>query len=194
MSTGSYTLTRQRRRTIAITVDKDGGAQVRAPYQTPLAEIDAFVAEKTAWIEKQQARVAAGLTMDVVRGREVPLLPGDTMGALQKRHRAACLIRLKQRIPYFANLMGVTPADVYMSNARSFWGSCLGLTLRFSWRLDCADDAVFDYIVVHELAHIRMPNHSARFWAVVGGVLPDYAQRRKALRALQKVLMQRNLM
>jgi hypothetical protein len=51
-----------------------------------------------------------------------------------------------------------------------------------------ADDSVIDYIVVHELAHLTEMNHSARFWAIVESILPDYRERQKRLRALQKRL------
>jgi len=69
------------------------------------------------------------------------------------------------------------------------WGSCSSRgSLNFSWRIMMADDAVIDYVVVHELAHLVEMNHSPRFWAVVAGVLPDYSKRRARLRLLNKKL------
>ena len=55
-----------------------------------------------------------------------------------------------------------------------------------------ADDDVIDYVVVHELAHLSELNHSARFWSIVGSVLPDYAQRKARLRDLQERLSNEN--
>ena len=55
-----------------------------------------------------------------------------------------------------------------------------------------ADEDVIDYVVVHELAHIKEMNHSARFWAIVAGILPDYKDRHLRLKALQKRLCAEN--
>ncbi|MCL2342290.1 MAG: M48 family metallopeptidase, partial [Firmicutes bacterium] len=89
----------------------------------------------------------------------------------------------------FAEQMGLKPRAVKINSAKTRWGSCSALkNLNFSWRLAMADDGVIDYVVVHELAHLREMNHSARFWAIVAGVLPDYRERQKRLKALQKRL------
>ena len=89
----------------------------------------------------------------------------------------------------FAKLMGVTPAAVKINGAKTRWGSCSGKkNLNFSWRLMMADDRVIDYVVVHELAHIKEMNHSAAFWAVVAQTLPNYKECKKALGDLQKRL------
>jgi predicted metal-dependent hydrolase len=96
---------------------------------------------------------------------------------------------LTNRVLDFAKRMGVTPAAVKVNGAKSRWGSCSAKkSLNFSWRLIMAEDDVVDYVVVHELAHIAEMNHSERFWAVVAAALPDYSERRKRLKALQKRL------
>jgi hypothetical protein len=85
--------------------------------------------------------------------------------------------------------MSVTPIAVKINSAKTRWGSCSNKkSLNFSWRLIMADDDVIDYVVVHELAHLREMNHSPRFWAVVEAVLPDYRERKLKLRALQAKL------
>ncbi|MDR1515057.1 MAG: M48 family metallopeptidase [Synergistaceae bacterium] len=89
----------------------------------------------------------------------------------------------------FAKLMNVTPASVKINGATSRWGSCSGRkNINFSWRLIMACDDVIDYVVVHELAHLTEMNHSARFWNIVGSVLPDYCQRIARLKELQRRL------
>ena len=85
--------------------------------------------------------------------------------------------------------MGVTPIAVKINSAMRRWGSCSSrMSLNFSWRLIMADDAIIDYVVVHELAHIKEMNHSARFWAVVESVLPDFRERKRKLKELQSRL------
>ena len=89
----------------------------------------------------------------------------------------------------FAKRMGVMPSAVKINGATTRWGSCSARkSLNFSWRLIMADDDVIDYVVVHELAHITEMNHSARFWALLEGVLPDYQDRRAKLKVLQRRL------
>ena len=96
---------------------------------------------------------------------------------------------INARLSDYAPLMNATPAAVKINGAKSRWGSCSSKgNLNFSWRLIMADDSVIDYVVVHELAHLTEMNHSARFWAVVAGVLPDYRERRARLRELQSKL------
>lgn len=89
----------------------------------------------------------------------------------------------------FAKQMSVMPTAVKINNAKTRWGSCSSKkSLNFSWRLIMADDDVIDYVVVHELAHITEMNHSARFWSIVEGVLPDYRKRKTKLKELQRRL------
>ncbi|MDR2610326.1 MAG: M48 family metallopeptidase [Clostridiales Family XIII bacterium] len=94
-----------------------------------------------------------------------------------------------ERVAHYSELMGVAPTVLRISGAKTRWGSCSAKkSLNFSWRLALADDEVIDYVVVHELAHIRELNHSPRFWAIVAGVLPDYKKRQARLKDLQRRL------
>jgi predicted metal-dependent hydrolase len=96
---------------------------------------------------------------------------------------------LSERTARFAEHMGVAPTAVRISAAKTRWGSCSARgSINYSWRLVLADDAAIDCVVVHELAHLIEMNHSARFWAIVEGVLPDYRVRRARLKALQRRL------
>jgi predicted metal-dependent hydrolase len=89
----------------------------------------------------------------------------------------------EQRAAHFARALDVRTPTVRLSNARTRWGTCHpdGRVL-LNWRLIQAPPALIDYVVVHELAHLREPNHSPRFWRWVAGVLPDYQERRQTLR------------
>jgi predicted metal-dependent hydrolase len=89
----------------------------------------------------------------------------------------------------YAKRMNVMPASVKISSAKTRWGSCsIRKNINFSWRLMMADEDVIDYVVVHELAHIKELNHSSRFWAAVAEILPDYAERKQKLKILQEKL------
>ena len=85
------------------------------------------------------------------------------------------LPHLAQRAFFFAKLHGLTPPRVFLSSANSRWGSCNSRReVRFSWRLMKARPALIDYVVCHELAHLRHMNHAAAFWAEVERMCPDY--------------------
>jgi predicted metal-dependent hydrolase len=80
-------------------------------------------------------------------------------------------------------VMRCTPGQVLVRNQKRQWGSCArDGTLRFNWRLVMLDPSLIEYVVVHELAHLRVRNHSPQFWSVVEAAMPDFNERRKRLR------------
>jgi predicted metal-dependent hydrolase len=88
-----------------------------------------------------------------------------------------------QRVLHFTGLMGVQPARVLVRNQSSRWGSCASDgSVRFCWRLILAPRRVLDYVVVHELSHLRHPHHQRSFWACVEATLPNYQELRAELK------------
>jgi predicted metal-dependent hydrolase len=115
--------------------------------------------------------------------------PEHIKSATEQVYRLLAKRDLRRKALDFAKIMGVMPSAVKINGATTRWGSCSAKkSLNFSWRLMMADDAVIDYVVVHELAHITEMNHSERFWAIVERVMPDYRERREQLKALQRRL------
>ena len=164
---------RTKRKTLAIYIRPGGLVELRAPMHYPKRDIDRFVASKAKWIEEKRALVLA-------RGEDRP----EPDAALEAELRARAREILPGRVAFYAKQMGVAPARITITGARTRWGSCSGKgNLNFSWRLMLAGEREIDYVVVHELAHLREMNHSPRFWAVVEAVLPDYRERKKALTA-----------
>jgi len=87
--------------------------------------------------------------------------------------RAEALRRIVVAARPHCEALGVTPSAIRLKDTRSRWGSCApNRTLAFSWRLILAPDWVLDYVVAHEVAHLREMNHSPRFWAVVESRTP----------------------
>jgi predicted metal-dependent hydrolase len=94
------------------------------------------------------------------------------------------------RADAFAADLGVAYKRLTIRDGRSRWGSCSSAGgLNFSWRLILAPPAILDYVVVHELAHLRELNHSPRFWALVAAHCPDYQLQRKWLKEHGPALM-----
>jgi hypothetical protein len=90
---------------------------------------------------------------------------------------------LAARVDHFAPAVGAAPASVRVKDLGRRWGTCDAHgRLRFHWETVLFPRQMLDYIVVHELAHLRELNHSPRFWAHVERVLPDYRERRSWLR------------
>ena len=84
-----------------------------------------------------------------------------------------------------AGLLGVRPKEILIRDQRKRWASCApDGTLRFNWRVIMAAPALIDYLVAHELAHLKVRGHSSDYWAVVAQAIPDYQRRRERLREL----------
>ena len=114
----------------------------------------------------------------------IPLEPGERikarMAAWYKRQAAEVLAR---RVDHFRGALGVEPARIRVKQFKRRWGSCSAKgALNFNWQLILAPLDILDYVVVHELCHLLVLNHSPRFWGHVEGILPDYRERRRWLR------------
>lgn len=168
----AYTVIRSQRRTLALEITREGQVLVRAPRQVSSAQIERFVAQHQGWLETHLARVQA---------RQVahPPLSAEEIAALRARAQA----ELPGRVAFWAEKMGLVPTGVKITAARTRFGSCSAKnSLCFSLYLMQYPPEAIDYVVVHELAHIRYKNHSAAFHAEVARYLPDHLRRRALLR------------
>ena len=164
----AYRVVRSDRRTIAIQIMPDGSVVVRCPRNYPDARIRSFVESKAAWIAKHQ--------------KPTPVYEKLSQIQLQQMKAQAAEV-IRQRLDYYAPIVGVTYGRVTIRSQRTRWGSCSARgNLNFNCLLAIVPPEVLDYVVVHELCHRKELNHSARFWREVARILPDYADRRKWLR------------
>ena len=132
------------------------------------------------------------------RSRAVAHEPGQLHVALPTPHDAAAVSRkvllwyrkqaqsdFSRRLEILAARLGVKTPPLYLSNARSRWGSCNSRgEIRLNWRLIQAPPHIINYVICHELAHLKEMNHSARFWAVVEKLHPDYKRAEKELKTI----------
>ncbi len=99
--------------------------------------------------------------------------------------------RLEERLKHFCNIIGVTYGAVRIKSQKTRWGSCSSKgNLNFNWRLVLAPDWVMDYVVVHELCHLKHLNHSKDFWLTVGSYMPEYKTAVKWLKQNGAVMLQ----
>lgn len=94
-----------------------------------------------------------------------------------------------RRLEILSAKLGVPLPKLFLSNAKSRWGSCNSKKeIRLNWRLLQASPHIINYVICHELAHLKEMNHSAKFWAVVASIFPDYKAAEKELKALSPKL------
>ncbi len=98
-------------------------------------------------------------------------------------YRARAVVKLNERVDRYKTRVGVAPGRVKVKRQKKRWGSCSGKgNINFNWKLVMAPMSIVDYIVVHELAHLRYPNHSADFWGLVETLIPGYEDCKEWLR------------
>ena len=111
--------------------------------------------------------------------------PGDAGRLLEKTLRERARALFAERLAHYAGLLALPVPPLALSAARTRWGSCsLRSGIRLNWRLIHFPREIVDYVVAHELAHLREMNHSPRFWAVVAQLYPDYQTARGELKRL----------
>jgi hypothetical protein len=98
-------------------------------------------------------------------------------------------VDFERRIALLAARLGVATPPLFLSSAKTRWGSCNSRgEIRLNWRLIQAPPHIIHYVVAHELAHLKEMNHSASFWAWVGKLCPEYLAARQELKALSAQL------
>lgn len=164
---------RSKRRSISVEVQSDGRVVCRAPMRMSEAEIDNFLGSRRDWIEKYRSRAAER------QNDAEPKLTADEIETLAD----AALEDIPKRAAHFAPIVGVDYGRITIRNQKSRWGSCSSNgNLNFNCLLMLCPEDVRDYVVVHELAHRKEMNHSARFWEIVESIIPDYKAKRKWLK------------
>lgn len=204
-----YEIKRSQRKTLAIQIKPDGKIEVRCDYSVKDAVIRDFVQSKEKWINKHLERIATREKTPLVFGSKALFLGkeyeitasddrsyfdsekiyinknADIYAALGSFYKTAAqkflpdMVHSKERIMnLYANKIGITAA-------KTRWGSCSGRNnINFSWRLMMAEPEVIDYVIVHELAHIKEKNHGKRFWQLVEKYEPNYREMQNRLKLL----------
>lgn len=172
MNAPAYELIRSGRRTVALEVTADCRVVVRAPLRMSRKDIDAFVEGHAEWVAEHLAR----------QRRRRASHPEPTEQEREEYVRRA-MEELPGKVAHYSAVMGLRPTGITITGARKRFGSCSGKNrICFSWRLMQYPEAAIDYVVVHELAHIRHKDHSKAFYDCVAQVFPDWRERRAMLR------------
>ena len=205
----SFVRVRRARRYI-LRVQPDGSLRVTVPRGGSRREAEAFVRENRRWIERERRRVnvqhappewADGTTI-MFRGRFVTLAVDERAGIVRYADRSVRLDsrtalrtlvendlrdvardELVPRVHALAARHGLHVNRVSIRNQRSRWGSCARSGhIALNFRLVQMPEQIRDYVLVHELMHLRQQNHSRRFWRLVEAVCPDFREAERWLR------------
>jgi predicted metal-dependent hydrolase len=206
----AYEFRRMRRKSIGFVISNEG-LVVSAPRWVPLAEIESALQEKSRWIldklreQDERARRMAAQRIDWRDASAVLHTADDTLPGVPRltlhvglpQHAAPAQIRdavqawlqrqakrvFLERCHHFAAQLGVRFTRLALSSAATRWGSASADgAIRLHWRLIHFALPTIDYVVAHELAHLRVMDHSPRFWDVVRSVIPEMERKRDGLR------------
>jgi predicted metal-dependent hydrolase len=132
--------------------------------------VERVLAERRPWIEEQ-------------RRRQVPRLGLERLAVTESDARNRAREVVSAVAEREAERLGVAYRRLRISGQRTLWGSCSTRgTLSFNWRLVLAPPEVVDYVIVHELCHLLVPNHSQSFWSLVERHRPGWREQRAWLR------------
>jgi predicted metal-dependent hydrolase len=133
----------------------------------------------------------AGATLQHASAQRVRVPRELSAAARERQARDLVISWLNERaladarsfVDLYAPRLGARPAALRIGNQKTLWGSCSPRdVISLNWRLVTAPPPVYEYVVVHELCHLRERNHSARFWRLVAELMPDYRERRAWLK------------
>jgi len=161
-----YRLERSMRKTISMRF-KNKELIVKAPFFVTKWTIEDFVAKNTDWIERQQTR------------QKESILDPEKVEEYKRQAKAYIVPKVEE----YALKFGFDYNKIRITSAITRWGSCSSKrNLNFSYRLILAPKEAVDYVIVHELCHLRQMNHSKKFWDEVGKIMPNYKLQEKWLK------------
>jgi predicted metal-dependent hydrolase len=199
-----------RARRVRVTVDAVRGVEVVLPRRAPEREAAAAIRELRPWIERRVAELAGARAAVAARGDTVPYL-GQTLGlvtdsarrtrvarrgdvllvpageqrvpALERWYRRAARSEIGPRLDRACALAGTSYSRLTIRGQRTRWASCSRTgAMSFNWRLLLAPEPVLDYVVWHEVCHLEVMDHSARFWRLLASRSPGYREQLRWLR------------
>ena len=166
-----YKVIKSRRKTLIITVERDGTILVKAPLRMSDEMIESYCMRNTEWIaakRREHKRNAACGT------------PPTDEEIVQLKKQAAQV--MGEKTEFYAQKMGVKYKSVKITSAKKRWGSCKkDGSLCYSYRTMLLSDRCRDYVVVHELSHLKQFNHSKEFYREIEKILPEYREAEKEL-------------
>lgn len=165
-----------RSRSVRLRVYPGGAVSISAPVGFTTSAIDRFIQKNAAWLFRK---------WNLLRNQPVPARRVSSRSEYLK-HREAARNFVHLKLAEWNKHYGFIYNRVAIKNTKTSWGSCsLRGNLNFNYRLLFLPEPLTDYVIVHELCHLREPNHSARFWSLVAQTFPSHRSLRAELRLLR---------
>lgn len=207
-----YKIKYTNRKTIAIYITKDANVEVRCNRRVRKADIEQFISEKEKWIKEKlelvrnrERRLLGNGSNILYLGKEYEIVVSESKegmydgkffvhpssderyvyNVLERFYKQRAKEIILQRLHKYEQIMELYSTKFGVTSANTRWGSCSGKnSINFTWKLVMADIEVIDYVVIHEISHIKEKNHSKNFWDLVGKYYPNYKSARVYLRNL----------
>ena len=167
-----YEIIKSKRKTLSIEITNECKVLVRVPLYLSDEEIKAFIKKHQSWIDKKTTLLQQSPYRNIQ-------LSEQQIKELKQKAKTV----IGKKVDYYSKLMGLYPTDIKITSAKKRFGSCSTKnSICFSYRLMLYPDEAIDYVVVHELAHIKHKNHSKNFYKLIEKYMPDYKIRAKLLK------------
>ena len=203
-----YQLIRSKRTSLSIQIDYSGAIVVRAPIRLDKSVIESFITSKKKWIEKKQNLILSKKKisyedgeMFYYLGKKYPLeialnhkssvdfngekflLSGDGKSNLLVFYKYQFIKIVQPRIEYFSKKFDFKYRNVRYRKQKTVWGSCGPMNdINLNYLLIMSPISVIDYVLIHELCHTKIKNHSSQFWNLVEETMPNYKEQVKWLK------------
>lgn len=167
---------KSKRKSIGLEIRGDGSIVVRTPGFLSEYMICEFVEKHRNWIEEKRKHI-------IERNRNADRIRFPEYNSLSAEDKALIREKYLERVNHYSKIMGVEINRLTIRNQRTRWGSLSSRkNMNLNYRLYYMPQELLDYVVVHELSHVRHMNHSKEFWNEVGKYYPEYRRERKRLK------------
>ncbi len=190
-----YKIIKSKRRTLGIEITNSGELIIRTPKNISQDTINKIINQKLEWIKKKQTLVkrrnaelktanSSKNNKFLILGKHYNLSINNLdKSILEKFYKKNAKNVFLQRINLNSQNLNLPYSKMTISNAKKQWGSCNHKNnISISWRLIMAPIEIIDYVIIHELYHTKIKNHSKKFWESIEKIIPDYKQKRKWLK------------
>ena len=169
--------TSRRAKQARLVVYCDGSLMATKPWKMSEKTVEEFIIKKANWILSKMEHFK--------QFKKNNFFERDSKGEREKylKHRNEALEFVKERVNYYGRICKVKFNKITVKNQKTKWGSCSKKrNLNFNYKILLLPRHIADYIVVHELCHLKEFNHSKRFWNLVAEIIPDYLEIRKEIK------------
>ena len=165
-----------RSKSVKLAIYQDGHFVVTAPRWYPMYVVNKFIEEKSQWI------------FDKVKDVDFDLLQKKKTEAVAdyKKYAKLAKVVVRSQLEFFNQQYGFTYNRIAIKNQKTCWGSCSQkANLNFNYRIINLSQDLRDYVIVHELCHLKELNHSRNFWKLVAQAVPNYCELRRRLKNIK---------